>query len=250
MKSTIYAVVGALALFGCGGGGGGNDGGSSPSTARVAFVNASPDAGALDFRRDGDTKASNVAFAMASGFSTVGSGDADFSVRTAGGGEDVWSQSNAPAADTDNLVVGVGLLTPPSDTTVTPPVSELGKRLVLAFSQIDRTTPTGNRARLIVVNGFVRQAGYETPAIDFLTTDTPASVTVSNIAFGAIQSQDVDSGTTTFQVRQTNTDQVFVVGTPLTLAPGKVYVALVSGVEGATDTSLPAIRLIPISTRD
>ncbi|RYG25191.1 hypothetical protein EON82_08100, partial [bacterium] len=62
MKRLIFGVLGAIALFGCGGGGGGN--GASKS-ARVAYVNASPDSTNLAFALNDDTKAATVPFGSA-----------------------------------------------------------------------------------------------------------------------------------------------------------------------------------------
>ena len=246
MKRTILTVLGALALFGCGGGGGGN-GGRTSTEAKVAYVNASPDAPSLDFSRNGSVAKSAVAYGTATAFESAGATDADFSVRETGGVENLWSEANTFADGTSNLVVAVGLRTPPVDDTTTPPIPETIKRLVLSFGGVDRTAPNGGNARLILVNGLVRKAGFPTPPVDFRDLATPNLVAVNNLAFGAITSQDVAAGTQSFEVRQTGTSQVFVASTSLALQSGKVYLALVSGLEGATDPALaPQIRLIPL----
>lgn len=248
MKKTILAMAGAVALFGCGGGGGHHGGSSSSTAARVAYINASPDTATVDFRLNGGVTASAVAYGAATAFSNVDAQDADFSIRPSGATADSWSEADTLTADTDNLVVAVGLNTPPSDTSVTPPVVEELKRLQLYFDGIDRTAPTSGLARIIVVNALVRQAGDDTPAIDFKTTDTPTTVNVANVAFGGFSSQDVAAGTVNYEVQRNGIDQTFVASTPLTLASGAVYVALVTGLEGSTGNP-PTIKLIPLTTR-
>ena len=245
MKRTILMVLGALALFGCGGGGG--NGGGSSSEAKVAYVNASPDSPSLDFTRNGAAAKSAVAYGAATSFERIGATDADFSVREAGGVEDLWSEATTFEKDTSNLVVAVGLRTPSADDTTTPPTPELLKRLVLSFGEIDRSAPRTGNARLIVANALVRQAGFPTPAIDFRDGATPNLVALDNVAFGALATQEVAAGTQTIGVRQTGTSEVFVAPAPFALQSGKVYLALVSGLEGSPDPALaPQIRLIPL----
>ncbi len=247
MKNGFLVVLGALALVGCGGGGGG--GGSSSSDARVSYVNASPDSGSLDFALNGNVKSSAVTYGTATSFDSTSPSDDDVALRSAGQSTDLWSESHTFGSDTDSLVVAIGLVTPPTDSSETPPAQELEKRLVLAYASVNRTAPVGNRARLVVVNGFVRQAGDPTPSVDFRNPEDPPTTNATGLAFGGSTSLDLDSGTANYEVRQTGTDQVFISSTPLTLAPGKVYLALVSGLEGATGTAAPVIRLIPLTTR-
>lgn len=244
MKKTILTMLGALALFGCGGGGGNGGGGSSPS-ARVAYVNASPDASSLDFLRNGSTTATAVPYGTATAFGATDDGEGDFSTRATGESELLWSETFAPEASSSALVLAVGLRTPPTDDSV-PPVPETEKRLVLSFGAVDRTAPSSGHARLIVANALVRQGGFPTPAIDFRSPDTIPDVSVTNVAFGELSPQDVDSGVQTVEVRQTGTNQTFVASTDLTLEAGKVYLALVSGYEGTTGATAPTIRLIAL----
>lgn len=246
MKKGLLVALGALALVGCGGGGGG---GSSNTDARVTYVNASPDSSTLDFALDGTVKASAVPYGTATAFTTTKPQDDDVSLRATGNSTDLWSESHTFGTDSDNVVVGIGLQNPPTDGSETPSAPELEKRLVLAYTSINRTAPVGNRARIVVVNGFVRQAGDPTPSVDFRNPEDPPTTNATGLAFGGSTSLDLDSGTANYEVRQTGTDQVFVASTPLTLAPGKVYIALISGLEGATDATAPAIHLIPITTR-
>lgn len=238
MKRLMLGVLGVLALAGCGGGGGG--GGSSSSTkARIAFVNASPDAGNVDFLLDGDEKANAVAYNGLTAFSDYSPSAYDVSTRTDGDTEILWSEQNDFNADQDSLVAAVGLKNPGT---------ELEKRLVLSFGTVDRTAPNGNKARLVIVHGFVRKVGFDTPSIDFRNPGNTPVVNSTNIAFGEMRSLDVDSGSQTFQIRQNGTEQVFIEKT-LNLAPGKIYLALISGQEDAAAPAAPDLQLVEIPAR-
>ncbi len=250
-KHAILGFLGALALFGCGGGGNGG-GSSSDSKPRVAYVNASSDAGGLDFLLNRATEASALPYGTATDFATVSAKDYDVSIRPNGSSETIWSEAHtfdAGANAVDNVVIALGLRTPPSDTTQTPPVVENDKRLVLSFATVDRNLPVGNRARLLIVHALVRKAGFGTPAIDFRNPGNTPAVEVTGIGFGGTIVKDVDSGSQTFEARQSGTEQDFVNSKTFTLTAGGVYVALVSGVEGGTGSAAPDIRLIPIPTR-
>lgn len=247
MKKLIIGFLGALALVGCGGGSGGG-GNKGDTKARIAYVNASPDTGSLEFQLNGDTRAT-VPFGTASDFESVSPKDYDVSVRAPGADDTIWSEAHTFNRDTDSIVVSVGLRTPFADNSV-PPVVENDKRLVLAFSGPNRTAPNGNVARLIVVHGFVRKAGFPTPAIDVQSPgDNPAVVVATNVGFGAFAAKDVDAGAQTLVVRQNGTQQEFVPSTTYTLGAGKIYIALVSGIEGGAGGQAPAIRLIELPSR-
>ena len=247
MKNGFLVLLGALALVGCGGGGGGN--GSSDRDARITYVNASPDSPSLDFALNGNVEASAVAYGTATAFKSTSAKDDDVALRAAGDSTDLWIESHTFSSDTDGLVLAIGLTTPPTDDTVSPPASELDKRLILAYANVNRTAPVGNRARLIVVNGYVAAAGSNSPSIDFRNPTDPPTTNIQGLGFGGSSFLDLDSGTANYEVRQNGTDGVLVASTPLTLAPGNVYVALVSGLAGATGAAAPTIRLIPITTR-
>jgi hypothetical protein len=236
MKRLIFGVLGAIALFGCGGGGGGN----GSANARVAYVNASPDSTNLAFDLNNDTKAATVPFGVATAFGSVKPGDYDVSIRPSTSAGILWSEAQTFASGKDYLTMAVGLSNP--DLTQE---TEREKRLVVAVSTLDRTPPTGSRTRLVVVNAFVRKSGFSSSSIDFRTTETPPVINSTGIAFGSATTIDVDSGTQNFEVRQSGTDQVFTQGTGV-LDPGSVYVALVSGQEGAVDAAVPAIRFIKL----
>jgi hypothetical protein len=236
MKRLILGVLGAMALFGCGGGGGGNGAGN----ARVAYINASPDSTNLAFDLNDDTKAASVPFGTATAFSSVKPGDYDVSIRPTSSAQILWSEAETLSAGQSYLALAIGLSNP--DFTQD---TEREKRVVISLDSVNRTAPTGSRARLVIVNAFVRKSGFASSSIDFRSTETPPVINSTGIDFGTANSIDVDSGAQTFEIRDTDSDQVFTQGTA-TLDPGSVYVALVSGIEGSVDPSAPAIRFIKL----
>ena len=243
MKHAVLLLVGALALFGCGGGGGGGNGGSS---TRVAFVNAVPDAGTsgLDFALNGRVSASGVALGAEPAFQNVAPATDDVAFRRTGERFDLVSEQRAFDANTDNVVVAAGLLTPPNDNQV-PPAPQSLKAVQLFSTGLDRAVVTGNRARLIVLNAFLPTAEPPLVAIDVRNPEDLLNTaqSVSNLAYGVFTAKEVNSGTFTYQARPTGTDQIFVPSTTVTLVPGGVYLVLVTGTEGGSGTQLPSIRV-------
>ena len=245
MKHAFLLLVGALALFGCGGGGG-NGGGGSSTSPRLAFVNAVPDAdtSGLDFALNGRVRASGAVIGAEPSFLTAEAGDYDVAFRLAGAADDLVSEARTLAANTDTVVVAGGLITPPNDNQV-PPEPQSPKGVQLFTGEIDRTTVTGNRARLIVVNAFIPSAEPPLVAIDVRNPEDLLNVAMSatNLAYGTFATKEVNSGTFTYQARPTGTDQIFVPSTSVTLAPGGVYLVVVTGTEGGSGTGLPSIRV-------
>ncbi|HWP30169.1 MAG TPA: hypothetical protein VNK96_00355 [Fimbriimonadales bacterium] len=108
---------------------------------------------------------------------------------------------------------------------------------------IDRGSPSGSKARIIVVHGFNRDATHITPNIDLAKPGDDIPI-VSNVQFGnstlppdeqdaSQYSAEITSGTYTFEVRIAgNKDAVLFTDGPFTLQAGKIYVLLISGEEG------------------
>jgi hypothetical protein len=135
--------------------------------------------------------------------------------------------------------VGVGLTTYGAETL---------KRLRLSILDYDRTIPNGNKARLIVVNAFNRKEGFEPTAIDFQDGDVP-QFQLRGIAFGDRQTIVVDAGTIAFEARQADSELVYAAKTA-TFESGKIYLALITGVEDQTGAKIPQIAYIPLPTRN
>lgn len=137
--------------------------------------------------------------------------------------------------DTSVHILFVGLANKPS--------GKKGSARLTAIP-INRGSPSGSKARIIVVHGFNRgSADEDTPNIDLAKPgdDTPI---VSNVTFGnstdppdeqdaSQYSAEITAGTYTFEVRIAgNKDAVLFSDGPFTIQAGKVYLLLVSGEEG------------------
>lgn len=236
------AIGAALVLFGCGGSGGGSS--AKKDKPSVQVVNASPDSTALDFSlqtaTSTQTLGSKIAYlGTSSTYATFDPDDYDVMMKEDGGATEIDRVGFQPAYNQDFLTIGVGL-----ENFGT----EYIKRLRLTNIQIDRTVPNGTKARLIVLNAFLRPVGFDPPAIDFQDGDNP-KVQFTNIGFDSSQNQLVDAGTYTFQARANGTSNVYVQG-DTTLEAGKIYLVVVSGVEDATGAQAPTITYIPLATRD
>lgn len=230
------ALAGLLASAGCGGGGGGLSSGDSDPT--FIYVNGSPDAGPIDFYVDSKRKASGIPYGARSDQpSEMDSGDYDFEIRLAGGIESHDTIGSISEVNKHYLVGAFGKLAFGDDAM---------QRLRVQAWQFDRTVPNGDKARLLVANGLVPMPGFEPPPIDFQDGTLP-QFKFNDVPFGDIQSQLVDSGTFTFDARTDNAEAVFV-SKSLTLERGKVYIALVTGIEGETAPQEPRITLIEIPT--
>ena len=239
MKKTLAYLFGALALFGCGGGGGGN---GSSSDARVAYVNASPDAGDLAFSLNDTRKASGLGLGEVSSFGKVGDGSYDVSIGTEGDPETIASEQETFGQNTDSLVLALGLRTTTDD--------EREKRLQIAVGSVDREALTGNRARIVLVNALVRATDQDSTPVDFRNPVTSPAISAASIGYGEVRSIDIDSGTQSFEARQTGTEGALIASTPLTFAAGRVYLVLISGREGATDATIaPSFRVVELPTR-
>ncbi len=221
-----------LMLSGCGGGGA-----SSIPDPRVRFVNASPDATSLDLMIDDDLKASQIGFLTQSPVTTVKAGHHYLVLNEDGNAFQIDSQVFTFVGDTDNIVLAFGLENFGTENI---------KRLRLFPFKVNLTAPNGNKSRLIIVHTFMRAPGFETPAIDFQNPGNNPQFSAKNINFGAVTTIDVDSGAQSFEARRTGTENVYASATT-TLAPGKVYLAIVGGVEGGGGNSLPQITFMPLN---
>lgn len=227
-----------LVAFGCGGGG------SNVTTVPdpvVRFINASPGSVALDCFVDDTTVATRVPYLGSS---------ADFQTLEARG-YDVMITENSDLEtqtldfvsfekDRSHILFAVGLVTPPN--------TELDKRLRLANVFFDRTRPNGDKARLILIHGYMRSAGNETPNVDFRSPGDNPLVNISNIEFARDRGFLVDAGPQTFELRRSGTESV-ITTTSFTFEAGKIYAAVFSGVEGATGAQAPKVTYIPIQVR-
>lgn len=244
----IVAIAVALAVvFGCGGGGTGT---VRPPDPAVAFINASPDSPALDALLNNFQLANNVAYLSSSPrsgavttFATIEPNDYDINVFPDGDPANGSLTTAVMNRDTSILTVAVGL---------TDPLADFEKRLQAATFTFDRQRPNGDKARLIIVNGFIGSPGFDSPAVDFRNPGDNALVNVANLAFGASGSALIDSGSQSFVARLTGTDSDAGNVTPaatLDFVAGKIYAAIISGVEGEAGAMSPRITFLEIQPK-
>jgi len=113
----------------------------------------------------------------------------------------------------------------------------------LTAIRINRGSPSGSKARIIVVHGFNRDANHVTPSIDLAKPGDDAPI-VGNVPFGNSTlppdkqdpskfSAEITAGTYTFEVRIAgNKFAVLFTDGPFTIEAGKIYLMLLSGEEG------------------
>lgn len=242
---SISAAALGVALFATAGCGGSISSSSAPDPL-VQFVNAVPDSVALDLLFD-DFKedrlvaiGSGVAYMGSNGtFKEVRAGGHALILKETGDPFELWSQTFDTANDRSYVAVAIGQKAFGTD---------FEKRPRFITFDIDRTAPNGNKSRLYIVHAFNRAASIDTPAIDFQTPGDNPTYRAADIAYGTVKDLTVDSGTITLQARNRGTDFVYAEAAP-TLGAGKIYLAVVSGVEDSVGAQAPRVFFTELRTR-
>lgn len=233
---VFASVFAALFLCGCGGG----SGSSNLPKPVVQFINASPDSVALDLLVDDDTVAAAIAhLGFSPAFVEVEAGDLDLTLQEAGTTLGLVAEVRDFARDKSYVVVAVGLELFGAENL---------KRLRIVLIDVDRTVPTGNKSRLLVVHGYNRKVGSDTPDIDFQTPGDNPLFKIPGMTFGSQSSILIDSGAQSFEIRRSGTTSVIMTGS-FTLDAGKIYACVVTGIEDELAPMDPQILLVPIATR-
>lgn len=236
--SLVVAIISSL-IFICGCGGGG--GGSSTPDPTVRFFNGSSDAGDLDFWIDDDNKAPSLSFDTATAtHDSINANDYDVVISSAGLNDQLDASLFTFAKDKDYLISALGLKFYGSEPL---------KRLQIAIHEVDRHFLNGNVARLIVINGYNREAGFETPAIDFQNPGNNPQFKISNVGFGDSKTATITSGVQNFEVRTAGTEDVLMTVTK-TLSAGKTYAVYILGQENGTGNLTPKVTFVELETRD
>jgi hypothetical protein len=244
LLSLLLVSAMLLATFGCGG----NDGRILANDPTTRFVNASPDATALDFLMEPEDEnnqnlvpgASGLAYLQSTpGFLRTDRGDRAVMVRESGTTFEAWSEIFNFAQDEHYVFVGLGLRNFGTETE---------KRLRIARVVANRSLPSGNKTRLYVVHAYHSEAGFATPAIDFQHPGDNPQVRLDNIGFAEVREIEVDSIAHTFEARRTGTETVLAEVTR-SLEAGKIYLLLVTGIEGAAGVNAPRLEFIELQTR-
>jgi hypothetical protein len=238
------ACATAMLLAGCGGGGGT---GLGPDPT-VFFIDASADAGLIDFLLNNVFKETAMDYLDTStdftGVTYVSdeSGGYDLVVQDNATGDDYDAENRVFSPDTHSVIVALGL--------ANFATGEELKRLRSIVFTVDRNAPTGNKARLYVVHAFVREAGQATPQIKFQNAGANPQFFTSGIDFGGVSSIVVDSGTMDWWAkREDATGDVVYASATYTLDPSSVYVVLVSGIENDPDVNKqPKLTFIKLTT--
>ncbi|HVT14482.1 MAG TPA: DUF4397 domain-containing protein [Fimbriimonadaceae bacterium] len=230
-------------LAGCGGGG---TGPNLPDPI-IRFVNCSPDSNPLDFYINTDNEAPALTYLNSSADITTKKADHDLSVNDSVTTDELDAIAFTFAQDDKYLALTVGLENFGS---------EFQKRLQLLAFQYDKNPPNGTKARLLIIHGYVRSPGFDTPNIDFQGGDV-GSYDSNNPQFAATDITfasptpsilEVDSGVPLiFQARRAGTENVLAEDPSTTFDSGGIYLALVTGVEGQTGTEVPQVKYIKLN---
>jgi hypothetical protein len=226
-----------VALAGCGGGGVG----SNLPDPTVLFINSSPDSNPLDFFINTDKKATALAFLDPAPVATTKKADHDISVQDSTDQSELDATAFSFADDTKYVSLALGLENYGAETL---------KRLRLVTFQYDKNAPNGTKARLLVIHGFMRQTGFDTPNIDFQNPGDNPQFSAQNIAFASSQPSTltVDSGVSLiFQARRAGTENVYASDPGKTFDAGGIYLALVTGVENGVGNQAPQIKYIKLN---
>ena len=226
-------VAGLVLATGCGGGGGG---GSLPNPT-VGFFNASPDSPNVDFLVDDGDFGANNPFLSGTAFKSSDPDGRDLRALESGTTNEIDVVFSILNKDKHYLVALLGLVNFGSENL---------KRSRLTAIQVNRDAPIGNKARLYIFHGYNREAGFDTPNIDFKNPGDNPQFKAADIPPGQAQSILVDSGNVDYEVRRSGTDQVLIPAATLALGAGKIYGVYVVGVENGTGSLTPQIVAVEI----
>jgi len=253
-RVALAALPIGLLIVGCGGV---KSPLSSPTNPDpfMLYINASPDVGGLDFYADDDKVVANAPYApglpefmdfQQLEFREEDGGAWDIAITQVNSPDQLDALSSTLSLNTSHVVVAAGLYH--FDSSI---FTEYEKRLTLFEFVVDRSPPNGNRARLIVVHAFMRSPGNLTPPLRFQTPGRNPTFQVTGIIFAGNKSFEVDSGTWTFEAKRDDLPDGAVYATrTATLAPGGVYLVIISGVEDSPDPlQQPKITFIQIPSR-
>src|SRR5581483_2813799 len=150
LLATAASLIGAA---GCGGGGG-----ASEISFSDRFTNVVPDLGGVDFYVDDVLRISNQAFGDSSAYEKRKAKDPTevVSVNDAGTGNVLDAIEIDRVNKKSAHVFSLGLANPGNQ--------QPGLRLLALL--INRTPPSGNNSRVIVVHGYIRAVGFPTPNVD------------------------------------------------------------------------------------
>jgi hypothetical protein len=206
---------------------------------QVRTINAILGVSNLETRIDDTLVASGVPYAAPSNsFVSTPAADSDFRIRRSGDPDDLDVLAFVTGQTQSYLAIGIGKF----DFG-----TEFSKRPLLNVLNVDRSTPNGTKARIIVINGFLGEPGFDPPTLDFQDGELP-QFPIRNLDFREVTSRIIDAGTYTFEVRRSESPEV-VTSQALTFGTGRVYAVLISGEQGNASAP-PSITSIELPVRN
>lgn len=226
----------ALLLAGCGGSG--TDSSLAPDPL-VMFLNFSPDSQPTDFYVDGELKGNDVTYLTpAAGFSFIEPGDSDCTIAP-NVGDEFWSEAVAFNRDESYIIANFGLENFGTENL---------KRMRIAVFRTDRTSQN-NSARIFIVHAYNRAVDFQTPALDFQNPGNNPQYKKDGITFGNRVDLVVDAGTYTFVARRAGTESEITPEVTKLFESGKIYLAVVSGIEGEVGARAPKITFFDVPAK-
>jgi hypothetical protein len=197
------------------------------------FTNLVPDLAGVDFFIDeGGVKgeqliSANMGYFSSSDFFRTGVDTQQsedlifFLAREAGTSNKIDAIVVQKRQDRDHHVFAIGLFNPGA---LQPPAR-------LVSFEVARRTPSGSNVRLYIFHAFAREAGTQTPKIDFwdLARTNPI---IENLDFGEQKVLNLPAGTYDFEVRIAGLRKgVLLTRNGVVLEAGKIYIGIIHGVE-------------------
>lgn len=240
--ALLVGVTLALCLFGCGGGGSG----TSDTDFRIFFLNASPDAGAVDFKMNDEIAENDIPYKGTSSlfltyeFLEDDTDGYDISIHDGTSDLELVRQAKKFGQDTENIGIAYGIRNFVAGDDL--------KRFRLALFTVNRTAVNGNRARLVVFHGIERAPGSATPKVIFKNPGSNPQFQTPAIDVGGTAVIEVDSGSQSWEVKRADTDGIFAT-TTFNLEAGAVYIVVLSGIENDPIVgNQPSINFVKLET--
>lgn len=244
-RSKGWVVAGLCMAMGLLAGCGGNTATSLLPDPTVLFVNGSRDAGNLRLLLNNVDFSGSIApgTAMADFKATEFIANADEAYDVVTASDDLSEQFDAEeqefARNTHTIVAAIG------QRNYAP--GEEIKRLRQVLIPVDRSALGGSTVRIIALQGFNRRAGSFTPAITLQTPGDNPTYAIRDLEFGETGTLDIAAGTNTWQIKRSDGESVY--GTATVNLTGGIYLALLSGTEGAVNPAEgPQITFIRLNT--
>lgn len=233
----ILSLCAAAFVVGCGGNG--TDSSLAPDPI-VMWVNVSPDSSPIDFFVDGELKANNRTYlATPEPFASIEPGDSDCTIAP-DGGDEAWSEAVGLNRDESYIIASFGLQNYGTENL---------KRMRIAILRTDRTGQN-NSARIFIFHAYNRAQGFQTPALDFQNPGNNPQYRKDGILFGNRVDLIVDAGSYTFVARRSGTESEVTPQITKNFESGKIYLAVITGVEGATGAQAPKIEFFDIPPKN